>query len=71
MPVYKRGGVMVTAFANQKGCIAFYAGQAAIRAHKKELAGIDGGRGCIRHKNIAKIDCDAVRSLLENIAAWR
>ncbi len=30
---------MVTAFANQKGYIAFYAGQAAIAAHKEALAG--------------------------------
>ena len=50
MAVYKKDGAMVTAFANQKGYIAFYAGQAAIQAHKKELAGIDCGKGCIRYK---------------------
>ena len=68
MTVYKKDGQMVTAFANQKGYIAFYAGQAAILAHKKELAGIDCGKGCIRYKNIAKIDFEVVGSLFKNIA---
>ncbi|MEJ0041671.1 MAG: DUF1801 domain-containing protein [Rhizomicrobium sp.] len=71
MPVYQTDGAMVTAFANQKGYIAFYAGQAAIAAHKEALAGVDCGKGCIRYKNIAKIDFDVVRSLFENIAARR
>jgi len=69
MATYKRGGELVTAFANQKGYIAFYAGQTAIAAHKAALKGIDCGKGCIRYKNIAKIDFAVVRSLFENIAA--
>jgi len=69
MAVYKREGSMITAFANQKGYIAFYAGQRAIADHKKDLAGIDCGKGCIRYKNIAKIDFAVVESLFENIAA--
>jgi uncharacterized protein YdhG (YjbR/CyaY superfamily) len=69
MAVYKSGGEMVTAFANQKGYIAFYAGQAAIAAHKKDLAAIDCGKGCIRYKNIAKIDFAVVSSLFKTIAA--
>jgi len=69
MPTYTRGGEMVTAFANQKGYIAFYAGQTAIKAHGKELAGIDCGKGCIRYKKPDRIDFAVVRSLLENIAA--
>ena|ERR1700743_1397286 len=68
MAVYKRDGTMVTAFANQKGYIAFYAGQAAIAAHKDALKGIDCGKGCIRYKNLAKIDFDVVASLFEHIA---
>jgi uncharacterized protein YdhG (YjbR/CyaY superfamily) len=69
MAVYKKDGAMVTAFANQKGYIAFYAGQAAMQAHKKELAGIDCGKGCIRYKNIAKIDFAVVEQLFKNVAA--
>ena len=69
MAVYKSGGEMVTAFANQKGYIAFYAGQAAIAAHKKALAGIDCGKGCIRYKKIDQIDFDVVASLFKAIAA--
>ena len=69
MATYKRGAELVTAFANQKGYIAFYAGQTAINAHKKELAGIDCGKGCIRYKHPDRIDFTVVRSLLKSIAA--
>jgi uncharacterized protein YdhG (YjbR/CyaY superfamily) len=68
MPVYKRDGAMLTAFANQKGYVAFYAGQAAIAAHRADLAGIDCGKGCIRYKNLAKIDFGVVASLVAHIA---
>ena len=57
-----------TAFNNQKNYIAFYAGQTAIQAHKKELAGISCGKGCIRYTRPDRIDFDLVRSLLANIA---
>ena len=69
MAVYKKDGAMITAFANQKGYIAFYAGQTAIQAHKKELASIDCGKGCISYKTIAKIDFAVVDSLFKNIAS--
>ena len=69
MATYKQGSELVTAFANQKGYIAFYAGQTAINAHKKELAGIDCGKGCIRYKKPDQIDFSVVKSLLENISA--
>ena len=68
MPTYTRGGKMVTAFNNQKNYIAFYAGETAIQAHKKELGGISCGKGCIRYSKPEKIDFDVVRSLLANIA---
>lgn len=71
MATYKKGGELVTAFANQKGYIAFYAGHRAIADHKAALKGIDCGKGCIRYKNLAKIDFDTVRSLFENIAKHR
>ncbi|HEY2068928.1 MAG TPA: DUF1801 domain-containing protein [Rhizomicrobium sp.] len=67
MATYKRDGEMVTAFANQKGYLAFYAGIGAMGRHKKELAGIDCGKGCIRYKKIDQIDFDVVRSLFEDI----
>lgn len=66
MATYKNGDKM-TAFANQKGYIAFYAGRSAIAAHKAALKGIDCGKGCIRYKNVAKIDFDVVRSLFAHI----
>jgi len=68
MAVYKKDGEIVTGFANQIRYIAFYAGQSAIAAHKKELAGIDCGKGCIRYTNVAKIDFDVVASLFKTIA---
>ena len=71
MATYKKDGKLVTAFANQKGYIAFYAGHRAIAAHKAALKGIDCGKGCIRYKNVAKIDFDTVRALFRTIAASR
>ncbi len=68
MPVYKKDGEMVTAFANQKGYIAFYAGRTAIEKHAKDLAGINCGKGCIRYTKPEKIDFAVVRSLLKGIA---
>jgi uncharacterized protein YdhG (YjbR/CyaY superfamily) len=66
MPAYARGELM-TAFNNQKGYIAFYAGQTAIQNHRAALAGVDCGKGCIRYKKIDRIDFDVVRSILEDI----
>src|SRR5882757_6303326 len=68
MPTYQKDGKMVTAFNNQKNYIAFYAGQTAIQAHKKELGKINCGKGCIRYSKPDQIDFDVVRSLLANIA---
>ncbi|MBL6852917.1 MAG: DUF1801 domain-containing protein [Alphaproteobacteria bacterium] len=68
LPTYQKNGKMVTAFASQKNYIAFYPGETAIKAHKKELAGISCGKGCIRYGRPEKIDFAVVRSLLENIA---
>jgi len=68
MPTYQKDGKMVTAFNSQKGYIAFYAGETAIKAHKAELGGISCGKSCIRYTKPEKIDFAVVRSLLENIA---
>ncbi len=68
MPTYKRDGTLVTAFANQKGYIAFYAGGTAIERHKKALGGTDCGKGCIRYKKPDQIDFDVVRALLKDVA---
>lgn len=68
MPTYQRNGEMVTAFNSQKGYIAFYSGEAAIKAHRKQLAGLSCGKSCIRYTKPEKIDFDVVRSLLKNIA---
>jgi uncharacterized protein YdhG (YjbR/CyaY superfamily) len=64
---YYRKGESGTGLANQKGYIAFYAGIGAIERHAAALKGIDCGKGCIRYKNVAKIDLDVVRSLYEDI----
>ena len=64
---YYRKGESGSAFANQKGYIAFYAGRGAIEAYADRLKGIDCGKGCIRYKNIAKIDFATVRLLYEHI----
>jgi uncharacterized protein YdhG (YjbR/CyaY superfamily) len=64
---YYRKGEAGTGLANQKGYIAFYAGRGAIDAYADRLKGIDCGKGCIRYKNIAKIDLETVRLLYEHI----
>ncbi len=61
LATYQKDGKMVTAFASQKNYIAFYPGETAIKAHKKELAGISCGKGCIRYSKPKKIDFDVVR----------
>ncbi len=71
MATYKKGGEMVTAFANQKGYVAFYAGSAAIAKHKTELSGIDCGKGCIRYKKPEQIDFDVVRAILTDLRTGR
>ena len=64
---YYRKGEAGTGLANQKGYIAFYAGRGAIDAYADRLKGVDCGKGCIRYKNIARIDLDTVRLLCEHI----
>ncbi|MDB5432795.1 MAG: hypothetical protein JWP35_3911 [Caulobacter sp.] len=68
---YYRKGESGSGLANQKGYIAFYAGRGAIERHAEALTGIDCGKGCIRYKNIGKIDFDVVRSLYEDIRAHK
>jgi uncharacterized protein YdhG (YjbR/CyaY superfamily) len=67
MAGYTKGDA-ATRFANQKGYIAFYAGRDAIERHAEQLKGIDCGKGCIRYKNLAKIDFEVVKSLFVDIA---
>ena len=71
MPAYHLDGVMVTAFASQKNYIAFYAGRAAIEAHRAGLSGLSLGKGCIRYVRPAQIDFAVVRSIFEAMAGGK
>ena len=68
MPAYGPEGVAPpVCFNNQKGYIAFYAGQTAVDTFKDRLGGADCGKGCIRYKAVGKIDFAVVADILKDI----
>jgi uncharacterized protein YdhG (YjbR/CyaY superfamily) len=65
MPAYARGGQMEVAFAKQARYLSLYIlKQPVLDAHRGELAGISGGKGCIRYRRHDQIDWALVASLL-------
>ena len=40
-------------------------------AHRDRLAGLDLGKGCIRHRCTDRIDADVIRSILRMTASTR
>jgi uncharacterized protein YdhG (YjbR/CyaY superfamily) len=69
MPCYKRDGVIVAAFASQKGYIALYGcGKALSPEMRARLKGANIGKGCIRFANPEKIDFAVIEELLRQKA---
>ena len=69
MPAYSRDGVAEIAWASQKQYISLYVMRAdVLDAHRRQLAGLDVGKGCIRYRNPAAIDFAVVRSILAAVA---
>ena len=65
MPVFKRDGAIVAAFANQKNYISVYGiGHRIVERHRAELKGVDTGKSCIRYRKPDAIDFDLVEAML-------
>jgi uncharacterized protein YdhG (YjbR/CyaY superfamily) len=70
MPAYSRDGVAEVAWASQKRYISLYVMRAdVLDAHRRQLAGLDAGKGCIRYRSPATVDFTIVRSMLTAVAA--
>jgi uncharacterized protein YdhG (YjbR/CyaY superfamily) len=71
MPVYKLDGVMMGAFASQKGYLAVYGMGNVMAAYKAELKGASLGKGCVRFKDVAKVDVGVVERMLRDAVALK
>lgn len=69
MPVYKRDGLAIVAFASQVQYIAFYIPPELASHYRHELPK-DTGKCCIRYRNARKIDFDLVKRILEDAARF-
>jgi uncharacterized protein YdhG (YjbR/CyaY superfamily) len=66
MPSYSRAGVVEVGFASQKNYLSLYIlKQDVLDEHRRELTGINVGKGCIRYTRPAKIDFELVRRMLD------
>jgi len=65
MPVFKRDGVMLLAFASQERYIALYGlGAETLERHRDKLAAADLGKGCIRYRKADRIDFALVEAMM-------
>ena len=72
MPTYSRDGTAEVAWASQKRYISLYVMRAdVLDDHRRQLAGVDVGKGCIRYSSPASVDFTVVRSMLTAVAASR
>jgi uncharacterized protein YdhG (YjbR/CyaY superfamily) len=72
MPTYSREGVAEVAWASQKRYISLYVMRSdVLDAHRRRLASLDVGKGCIRYRSPAAVDFAVVRSMLTAVAASR
>ena len=72
MPAYSRDGVAEIAWASQKQYISLYVMRAdVLDAHRRQLAGLDVGKGCIRYRNPAAIEFAVARSIPTAVALAR
>jgi hypothetical protein len=65
MPAYLRAGQVEVSFAKQARYLSLdILKQPVFEAHRRDLEGLDLGKGCIRYRSPERIDWDAVSSLL-------
>jgi uncharacterized protein YdhG (YjbR/CyaY superfamily) len=70
MPTYSRDGAAEIAWASQEQYISLYVMRAEVLdAHRRQLAGPDVGKGCIRYRSRAAVNFTVVRSMLTAVAA--
>ena len=67
MPGYGPEGTPAFSFNSQKQYISLYAGRGAIEQFRDRLTGASLGGGCIRYKNLARIDFDLVADILKHV----
>lgn len=66
MPCYSRAGVVEVAFASQKNNLALYVLRKDVMdAYRSEFPPSSIGKGCIRYRNLDKIDYGIVEALLK------
>jgi uncharacterized protein YdhG (YjbR/CyaY superfamily) len=72
MPTYGRDGTAEVAWASQKRYISLYVMRSdVLDAHRRRLASLDVGKGCVRYRSPAAVDFAVVRSMLSAVAASR
>lgn len=72
MPAYSRDGITEISWASQQRYISLYVLRTdVLDAHRRQLAHLSVGRGCIRYRNPAVVDFAVVRSILVAVAASR
>ena len=65
MPSYTRDGRVEVSFAKQARYLSLYVmNQPVFDARRRDLAGLNLGKGCIRYRSPAQIDWNVVESLL-------
>jgi uncharacterized protein YdhG (YjbR/CyaY superfamily) len=70
MPSYSRAGQVEVGFGKQARYLSLYIlKQPVLDAHRKQLAGISTGKGCIRYRRPDQIDWAVVTSLLSDTDA--
>lgn len=57
--------------AAQKQYVALYVPPPVLAARKRDFAGIDSGKSCLRYRRPDQLDRDAVRRLLRDVAQYR
>ncbi len=71
MPAYDYRGGLLCAFASQKHYMSVYLDTALVEKHRPELAGLDGGRSCIRFKQLDQLALDTAAAILRETVALR
>jgi uncharacterized protein YdhG (YjbR/CyaY superfamily) len=65
MPTYARRGQPEIAFAKQANYLSLYVMKTGVlESHRKELSGLNPGKGCIRYRRPDQIDMSLISVLL-------
>jgi uncharacterized protein YdhG (YjbR/CyaY superfamily) len=65
MPFYRRSATEAVGFASQRQYIALYPGVEVLTAFRRELGGLDLGKGCVRFRRPEQIDWSLVERLFK------